>query len=208
MLNGATPLFTVIVASALSRRLPSRAMVTGLAVGLSGVVLIALPGLGAGRSSAFGLLLIFAAVLSYGFALPIAQPLQQKYGALPVIWRAQAVALVLTAPLGIGDLPHARWSPVPLMALLALGALGTAIAFVMMTTAAGRVGSARASSAVFLTPAVALLLGVGIRGESVSIVSVIGCVVAVAGAWLMRRPQRFSPVPVTSTTEPMYHASR
>lgn len=189
MLNGAVPLFTAIIASALARRFPSRGILVGLAVGLTGVVLIALPTLGEGRSSGVGVLLIFLAVLSYGFALPIAQPLQKKYGALPVIWRAQAVALVLTAPLGIPDIPRAEWSLVPLLSLLALGALGTGIAFVLMTTAAGRLGATKASGAVFLTPGVALFLGVLVRDESVAILSVVGCVVAVAGAWIMRRAQ-------------------
>ncbi|HYR27274.1 MAG TPA: DMT family transporter [Thermoanaerobaculia bacterium] len=189
MLNGAVPLFTAIVASALSRRLPSRGVMTGLGVGMFGAAIIALPGLGEGRSSAFDIVLILAAVVSYGFALSIALPLQKKYGALPVIWRAQAVALVLTAPLGLPDVMQAHWAPRPLVALIALGAFGTAIAFVMMTTAAARVGPTRASATAFLIPGVALILGVAVRGEQVAMLSVIGCAVCVAGAWLMRRAQ-------------------
>ncbi len=42
---------------------------------------------------------LFPGVTSYSFALNVACPLQQLDGALPVIWRAQAVALALTAPL-------------------------------------------------------------------------------------------------------------
>jgi drug/metabolite transporter (DMT)-like permease len=209
MLNGATPLWTAIVAASMSRRLPPRGVIAGLGVGLAGVVLIALPGLGEGRSSTTGLLLIFAAVVSYGFALPTAQPLQQRYGALPVIWRAQAVALLLTAPLGVRDVLKLRWVPVSMAALVALGVLGTGIAFVMMTTAAGRLGPTRASAAVFITPVVALLLGVVARGERVALLSVAGCAVSVSGAWLMRRaqnrpalspqvemPARMQPVPI------------
>ena len=201
MLNGAVPLFTAIVASALARRFPSRGILVGLGVGLTGVMLIALPTLGEGRSNGIGVLLILAAVLSYGFALPIAQPLQKKYGALPVIWRAQAVALVLTAPLGLPDIPRAQWSVIPVLSLLALGALGTGIAFVVMTTAAGRLGATKASGAVFLTPGVALLLGVLLRGERVAWISVVGCAVAVAGAWIMRRAQTTTAViPVRAET--------
>ena len=197
MLGGATPLFTAIVVSAIGRRLPSRGILAGLAVGLTGVVLIAVPSLGEGRSSGVGVLLVLAAVTSYGFALPIAQPLQQKYGALPVIWRAQLVALVLTAPLGLADLPRAHWTPAPVFALLTLGALGTGAAFVMMTTAAGRIGSTKASGVVFLTPGVALALGVLVRDERVAVLSVAGAVVAAAGAWLMRRAQS-APVAVVA----------
>jgi ribosomal protein S18 acetylase RimI-like enzyme len=112
-----------------------------------------------------------------------------------VIWRAQAVALVLTAPLGAIEIPRAQWTVVPVLSLLALGALGTGIAFVMMTTAAGRLGATRASGAAFLMPAVALLLGVLVRGERVAWLSVIGCAVAIAGAWIMRRAQSVQPQP-------------
>ena len=193
MLNGATPLFVAIVTSALSRRLPSRGVATGLGVGLLGAVLIALPSVGEGRNSTVGVLLILAAMVCYGFALSIAHPLEHRYGALPVIWRAQAMALVLTAPLGLPDLLAARWTPGPLMSLVALGAFGTGIAFVMHTVVAGRIGPTRASATAFLIPGVALTLGVVVRGEHVAPLSVIGSCVCVAGAWLMRRAQTLPP---------------
>lgn len=189
MLNGATPLFTAIVAGFLERRVPSRNVVTGLAVGLSGAVLIALPTIHEGRSSLGAVLLILAALVSYGFALNLARPLQQRNGALPVIWRAQAVAVVLTAPFGIPDLIGARWTLAPLLSLLTLGALGTGVAYVLMAVAAGRVGATRASATIFLIPAVALALGIVVRGEHVAAVSVAGGGVCVAGAWLMRHAQ-------------------
>jgi drug/metabolite transporter (DMT)-like permease len=189
MLNGANPLFTAVVAAAFARRLPGRDVVRGLTVGLAGAVLMAWPTLGASGSSLAGVLMILAALLSYAFALNLARPLQQRFGALPVIWRAQAVALILTAPLGLRDLASARWIPGPLLSLLALGALGTGVAYVLMGLAAGRLGATRASATTFLIPPVALLLGVLIRHESVAAVSVVGGAVCVAGAWLMRRAQ-------------------
>lgn len=189
MLNAAIPLFVALVTAFSERRLPPRSIVTGLGVGLAGAILIALPSLNEGRSSTIGVLLILAALIAYGFALAIAKPLQQKHGALPVIWRAQAVAVVLTAPLGIPDMMRATWTPRAVLALLALGALGTAIAHVMITVAAGRVGATRASATTFLIPGVALLLGVIVLGEHVAPLAVVGCIVCVAGAWLMRRAQ-------------------
>ncbi|HEX6737845.1 MAG TPA: DMT family transporter [Vicinamibacteria bacterium] len=187
MLNGANPLFTAAVACALARRLPSRALAAGLVVGLAGTALIAWPALHEGGTSVEGVLLTLAGVASYGFALNVARPLQQRNGALPVIWRAQAVALLLTAPLGLPDLATARWTVGPLLALLALGALGTALAHVLLAVAAGRYGAARASAAIFLVPVVALLLGVLVRGERVALLSIVGCAVCVAGAWLAQR---------------------
>lgn len=199
MLNGAVPLFIAIVAAGMARRWPSRGIAVGLAVGLGGAVLMGLPTLGQGRSTAVGVLLILAALVSYGFALNIARPVQQRNGALPVIWRAQAVALVLTAPLGLPELLQARWSPAPLLSLLALGALGTGLAYVLTVMAAGRVGATKASATAFLIPPVALLLGVLVRGEHVAALSVLGGVVCLVGAWLMRRAQLEHSRPTTAS---------
>ena len=186
MLNGAVPLTTAIIASLIARQLPSSGVLAGLAVGLIGVVLMAVPDLGQ-ASSAAGIAMVAVACVSYGFAPNIARPLQRKYGALPVIWRAQLIALVLVFPFGIRDVVHAQWSWTPVLALLALGALGTGVANVLVTTAAGRFGATKASAAAFLIPPVALVLGVLVRDEHVAAVAVGGSVLCVVGAVLIRR---------------------
>jgi drug/metabolite transporter (DMT)-like permease len=187
MLNAGVPLFTAIVATGIAGRVPERRVIAGLAIGLMGAGFVAWPAIHEGHSSVVGVLLILAAVVSYGFALNLARPLQQQYGALPVILRAQIVAVLLTAPLGVRDVLAARWTLAPLFSLLMLGAFGTGVAFVSLATAAGRVGATRASSAAFLIPPVALLLGVLVRDEHVAMLSIVGSAVCVAGAWLMRR---------------------
>lgn len=187
MLNGATPLFAAAVASLIAHQLPSRAISIGLVVGIVGTALMALPTMGEGQSSLTGVLLILAAIVSYGVAINLARPLQQRNGALPVVWRALGVALILTAPLGAPALGHAHWTLRAALCMLALGALGTAVANVLVTIAAGRLGAARASATAFLIPAVALALGVLVRGERVALLSVIGGAVCLIGAWLIRR---------------------
>lgn len=189
MLNPVTALTTAIVATVIARALPSKKVLAGLGVGLFGTVLVALPSFGEGHSSAIGVLMILVAVLSYGFALNLARPLQQRHGALSVIMRAQAVAAVLTAPLGLKEIAVAHWSPKPVLALLTLGVLGTGAAFALIGMAAARVGATRASAAAFLIPPVALLLGVLVRGEHVALLSVVGSAVCVAGAWMIRPQQ-------------------
>jgi drug/metabolite transporter (DMT)-like permease len=189
MLNGATPLLTAAVAALVARRAPARGVTIGLAVGLLGAVMLALPSLGDGASSASGVAMILLALVFYGVALNLARPLQLRNGALPVLWRAQGVALLATAPLGIPELLRARWAPAPLLALLALGALGTGLAHVLTTIASGRLGATRASATAYLMPVVALVLGVLVRGETVAPLAVVGCVVLLAGAWTMRRAQ-------------------
>ena len=192
MLNGGTPLFVAVVASVIARRLPPRGQVLGLAIGFGGVVLIALPSIRESSSSMFGVVLILIALVMYGFSLNVASPLQQQYGSLPVLLRAEIVAVIFLAPLGIysfinNDRPFA-WGP--FVAILALGVLGTAMAHYAMVTLSGRIGSTRAAASLYLMPAVSLAVGVLINHETVAPLAVLGSVVAVVGAYVLSRSKR------------------
>ena len=185
MLNGSTPIIAAIVAGLLARAWPDRVVLAGLVVGVAGIVLMAIPSID-GASSGLGIAMVVVAVCSYGVSINLARPLQQRSGALPVVWRTLGIAMVLTAPFGLPALIEARWSARSLASMLALGAFGTAIANVMMTTAAGRLGATRASATLFLIPVVALVLGLVVRGEQVAPLSIVGAAVCLAGAWLIR----------------------
>ncbi len=187
MLNGAIPLFVASVATFVYKRRPSRAQLSGLAVGFVGVVLIAAPSLGEGSSSAIGIGLIFVALACYGFALDLAAPLQQRYGSLPVLWNAQLVALVLVIPFAIPSADDVEFAWKPLLMIGALGMFGTALAYVVMAANAGRFGSTRASVTTYLIPVGSLVLGAAILDESVAVLSVLGSAVTLWGAWLAGR---------------------
>ncbi len=186
MLNGTVPLFATAVAALLSRRWPPAMVAVGISAGLIGGTLMAWPGLGAGGSSALGIVLVIAACVSYGFAVNLARPLQQRNGALPVVWRALLVALILTAPLGLPRALNGHWTPRSVLSLLALGALGTCVANVMTTIAAGRLGATSASVSAYFIPVVALILGVFVRDERVAAISLIGGAISLASAWVVR----------------------
>jgi drug/metabolite transporter (DMT)-like permease len=190
MLNGATPLFVATVASVLVRRLPPGRQLLGLVIGFLGVVLIAIPTLNQGDSSLVGVAMIVAALCCYGLALNLAAPLQQRNGALPILWRAQAVATVATLPFGLPHVADIELHTGPVLAVVALGVLGTALAFVGAAANAGRFGSTRASVTAYLIPVVALGLGALVRNESVSGLAVIGCAVAVVGAYIASKSAR------------------
>jgi drug/metabolite transporter (DMT)-like permease len=187
MLNGATPLFVAAVAGFLAGHLPGRGTLAGLIIGFGGAVVMALPALG-GATSAFGVSLILAALVSYGIALNVARPLQQRNGAIPVVWRALGVALILTAPLGLPAVLEGSWSLRPALAMLGLGAGGTAIATILTATAAGRMGATKASVSAFIIPVVALILGVVVRSEHVALVSLMGAAICLFGAAVIRDP--------------------
>jgi drug/metabolite transporter (DMT)-like permease len=123
-----------------------------------------------------------------GIAFNLAAPLQQRRGVLSVMWRAQIVALVLLTPLGLAGLPESRFAWSSLLAVAALGCLGTAFAFVALTTLVGRVGSTRASVTVYFLPAVAIV-GVVFGHETIAAASLLGTALVTAGAYLTSRAE-------------------
>jgi drug/metabolite transporter (DMT)-like permease len=82
-----------------------------------------------------------------------------------------------------------------LLAVIALGSLGTALAYVLFTTLVGRVGSTRGSVTIYLLPVVAIVLGALVRDESIHPAAVLGTALVLAGAYLVSREER-RPVPV------------
>jgi len=187
MLNGTTPIVTAAVASLLLRRLPGRLQVAGLALGFLGVALIAIPAGVAGTSEAIGVVMLISAASCYGVAINLVVPLQQRYGPLPVMARVLGLAAVFTTPFGLAGLQGSSFAWSSLLAVLALGAVGTGLAFVLMGNLAGRVGGTRASFVTYLVPVVALLLGVAIRGDVVAAISIVGIGCVLSGAVLASR---------------------
>ena len=197
MLNGATPIFTALIATILLRTLPGPMQIVGLALGFAGILAIALPSAGSGTTAGVGVTLVIVATIGYALSLNMVPPLQQKYGSLPVIARVQWVAALMVVPFGLSGVGDSTFSWASFLAVVAIGVLGTGLAFVMMGTLAGSVGATRASFLTYLLPVVALVLGVVFRDELVSPVSVIGAAMVIAGAVLASRretsPQISSP---------------
>lgn len=187
MLNGAVPLTTALVAAVLARRLPRGVTALGLGVGFVGVLAVSAPALRIASGSAFGVGLVLGAVLLYGLALNLVAPLQRAHGSLAVLLRAQVVAVVVTTPFGVLGLGGSTFSWPSLLAVLALGSLGTGLAFVAMTTLVGRVGATAGSVTIYFTPVVAIALGIVVRDEQVALVSVLGAALVVSGAWITSR---------------------
>ena len=188
MINAATPLFVAVVAAGAVRQLPSRYQAIGLVIGFAGVVAISLPSVGSG-SNALGVGLVLLAAILYGFAFNIAAPLQRRHGALPVIFRAQLVAVVLVLPFAIVGATESTFGWGSLLAVVALGSLGTGLAFYWFTTLIGRVGSTRGSVAIYLVPVVAIVLGAALLDETIHPAAVLGTALVIAGAYVTSRPR-------------------
>lgn len=190
LLNGATPIFAAAVAALLFRQWPRGPLAAGIAVGFAGIALISLPSISNGSSQALGVGLVLAATVCYGFALNLAGPLQQRYGSLTLMARVLTLATIWTTPFGLWHIGDADWQVGPLVAVLALGVFGTGIAFALMGSLVGRVGSTRASFITYLIPVVSLTLGVTFRGDTVAPLALVGIALVISGALLAGRARR------------------
>ena len=187
LLNGGTPIFTAIVAAIWYRHRPTAALLTGLAVGFTGVALISIPSIGDGSSEALGVAMVVAATCCYGVAANLAAPLIRQYGSLPVMRRMLALATLWTLPFGLIGLRDSSIAAGPMIAVVVLGVVGTGVAYLVMATLVGRVGAPRASFITYLIPVVSLVLGVVFRDDHVPALALAGIALVIAGALLAGR---------------------
>ena len=187
MLNGAMPIAAAAWATLLLRSLPGWRQILGIGIGFAGIVAISYPEVQNSSATALGAALVIVAIVLYGLSANLAVPLQQRYGALPVLYRAQLAALVVVVPLGLIQIPGSSWAWNSALAMIPLGALSTGLAFVLMTTLVGRAGGTRGSVAIYFVPVVAIALGVVFLNETVVPVALVGTGLVVLGAWITSR---------------------
>lgn len=190
MLNGAMPLFAALTAALLLRRAPRRVQVVGLLLGFTGVAAITWPPVQGASVTALGAFLVILATVLYGVAANMAVPLQQKYGALPVVLRAQLVALLAVLPFALAAIPGSSFEWSSALAMVPLGVGGTGLAFLAMATLVGQAGATRGAVAIYFIPVVATILGVVLRDESVMLVQLAGLGLVLVSAWLTSRRDR------------------
>lgn len=185
MLNGAMPLIATLFAALLLRRPPGRRQVAGVVLGLFGLAAIAVPKVAGADATAFGVLLILGSMSVNALFASVLVPLQQRYGALPVLRWAMSTALVVALPFGASGLASSTPTLANVAPMLPLGILSTGVAFVMWATLVGRAGATRGSVVSYLVPVVAIVLGVGVLGEEVVARELVGMALVLLGAWLI-----------------------
>lgn len=187
MLNAAVPLTTAGIAFSLGLRTLKPVHLAGLFIGLAGVVMLSLPSISGEGSALGGVLMVLLAVVGYALTTNVLVPLQQKYGALPVIYRAQLLGVVLVTPFGLSNLSDNTLAVGPIVAVVVLGALGTGVARAVQATMAGQVGGPRASIIGYLVPIVAIILGVAFRDETLDPLELAGFGAVLISAYLVTR---------------------
>ena len=132
----------------------------------------------------------------------IVGPLQQRYGSVPVMARVLVIAALLTAPFGIWSIPASSFSWSALAAMAVLGAVGTGFAFVIFGRLVGNVGTTRAAFAIYLVPAVAMVLGAVVLEETVTPLDIVGMALVITGAIIASRPDRAPALTAAIETTP------
>ena len=81
------------------------------------------------------------------------------------------------------------------IAIVYMGTLGTAVAFVWFLEGVRQIGPARAAIFVNLVPVAAITLGVLLLGEKFTLPMLVGALLVVGGVWTINRPAPATPAP-------------
>ena len=190
VLVSTTPMFVALFAPLIDSAMEiNRRQGAGLAVGLLGVALV----VGAHFIGSLGQLLGALALLgaaASGAVSSFIVKLQYKDKGVPASttsFFALSVGALLTLPVAIITAPRELPGTRAVLAVIALGLLCTAVAFMLYYRLIDNIGEERASLSNYLTPAFALLYGVLLLGETLTVWAVIGLVLIISGAEITLR---------------------
>ena len=202
VLIASAPIFTALLAFAgFGPRVVGWNLV-GVLVGIVGVGLLFGSDLTGSQDLVIGGLMIVLAAFGYSVGALYLRARFDGVASLGVAAASMGTSAVLTLPLALFQLPDHAPEPAPLASLLALGVLGTGLAFAIFYTLISTVGAAKASIVAYLAPGFALLYGSLLLDEPITVGAVVGLVLILAGSWLAasgRAPWRrreVAPVPV------------
>ena len=183
VMNSTTPLMTFIVARLLAGEALMPNKVVGLGVGVLGVaVLVGPSALDGDKASAFGMLLVVGGALSYGFS----GLWGRRFKFVPPMVSAASQLLCSTVMmLPIAGIADRFWMlPMPaanvILAVLALGILSTALAYILFFRIMAEAGSNNVMLVTLLIPISAITLGALRFGESLSLNQFAGAAIIAA----------------------------
>jgi len=194
ILNATSPFFGAIVAASWLREPLGARRLTGMALGLAGVVLLV--GWQADPLSAtvmVAALACLAAALCYGVASVCAKVRMAGIPSFAVAIYSQLGAAIVLAPALPFVPPPGALTPLVAANVLALALASTAIAYLLYFRLIADVGPARALTVTFLIPLFGVLWGVLFLGEPVAIGMLSGGALILAGTWLALRTARPAP---------------
>ena len=180
------PLVTALLAAyfGLDDRLTGTRL-AGMGIGFLGVG--ALVGLDVSGSDLIAVAALVITVVGYSVGPIIVDRRLQDVPSLPVIAVSLTINAVIYAPFAwltrpTGPVPTNAWAAVAL-----LGVLCTAVAFLIFFALIAEVGPSRTTLITYVNPAVAVLLGILVLGEPLTLGLAIGFPLVLLGSWLATR---------------------
>jgi len=183
VLNATTPLFTVLVLASFGDEKLFLRRIVGVLIGLCGVYVLRDPSLVQSESQIIGMLLCLGGALSYGFAGLWGR---RNFNKVPPLTAATcqliSSSVVMTVIAAAVDQP---WQlPMPglttWVALVGLASLSTALGYILFFRIMARAGAANVMLVTLLIPVTAILLGVAVLGEPLSMRQIAGALVIAA----------------------------
>jgi drug/metabolite transporter (DMT)-like permease len=193
--NATVPLFVVLLAIRFrpSERATGSRLV-GILLGLVGVALLAGAQPGGGWAEVAGTMLVVLASFSYATGALYGQTRSHRLAGPVLAAATVTAAAVVLLPLAVIQAPHAMPSWEAIASILALGIAGTAFAQLILFRMYRLYGASRTTLVTYLMPPTALLYGMLFLDEALTLASVGGLAVILAGVALgsgaLRLPRR------------------
>jgi drug/metabolite transporter (DMT)-like permease len=186
IINATTPLMTLLVMLLVFRDEKMNVnQIFGLVIGALGIATVFGIWNGVGSNPVWAILMLLAAVLCYGISFPYSKrhviPLQ-----LPseVLAATQLIMATITlVPFYLVDgIAEDSYGLIPLLSMLALGIFGSGFAYIWNFHVIKEAGSAIASTVTYITPLVAVVMGLLFLNEPLTWNEPIGGLIVLLGA--------------------------
>jgi drug/metabolite transporter (DMT)-like permease len=187
ILNATTPLWAaVFVIWMVPNDRPSALNYVGVLIGLAGVVILVLPdltGKGLGGSIAGAGAVIIAAI-SYAISALYQRRRLRGFSVYEVSVGQLALTTLLAIPLAAPSLPSFHFALPSMTAVIALGMGGSGLAYLLYYYIINTLGAVQGAGVTILVPVTAVLWGVVLLGETLTLPIVIGMIVILIGVVL------------------------
>jgi drug/metabolite transporter (DMT)-like permease len=186
IINAVTPLMTLIAIVLVSRNeKPTAPQIVGLLLGFLGVLTVLGAWNGLGSNPLWAILVLLAAVTCYGFSFPYSRRFILPANLSPESMATTQVslgALTLLPLFLIDGIAKDEYRPGPVLAMIALGVFGSGFAYIWNFSIMRAAGSAIASSVTYVTPVVAVAVGLIFLEEKLHWYEPVGAVIVLLGA--------------------------
>ena len=195
IINAVTPLMTLIAILIVHREeKPKSFQFVGIIIGFTGVLIVLGAWRGLGDNPLWAILVLLAAVSCYGISFPYTRKYVIPYKAKPesIVATQLTLAAATLLPFYLIDgIAKDEYLLVPVLGMIALGVFGSGFAYIWNFKVMELAGSAIASSVTYLTPVVAVIVGVIFLNEEVTWHEPVGAVVVLLGAAIAQERIRF-----------------